>query len=72
MDYDMTNPYEIAKFIKDAKKATPVKVMIKGDLSSAAVPEGVKLFGADKFWILVGDNQSSRIADLSVIRQSEL
>ncbi len=56
MDYDMTNPYEIAKFIKDAKKATPVKVMVKGDLSGAAVPEGVKLFGTNDFWILTGDN----------------
>ena len=30
MDYDMTNPYEIAKYIKEAKKATPVKVYVKG------------------------------------------
>ena len=57
MDYDMTNPYEIAKFIKDAKKATPVKVMVKGDLSGVSVPEGVKLFGTNDFWFLVGDNQ---------------
>ena len=28
MDYDMTNPYEIAKYIKEAKKATPVKVYV--------------------------------------------
>ena len=36
MDYDMTNPYEIAKYIKEAKKATPVKVYVKGDLSGAS------------------------------------
>ncbi len=57
MEYDMTNPYEIAKFIKDAKKATPVKALVQGDLSAAAVPEGVKRFGAGDFWILVGDVQ---------------
>ena len=56
MDYDMTNPYEIAKYIKDAKKATPVKAYVKGDLSAAAVLEGVKLFGTNDFWFMVGDN----------------
>ena len=58
MDYDMTNPYEIAKYIKDAKKATPVKVYVKGNLSAAAIPEGIKCFGTDDFWILIGDNAS--------------
>lgn len=50
MDYDMTNPYEIAKYIKEAKKATPVKVYVKGDLSGASA-EGVKVFGQGDFWI---------------------
>lgn len=54
MDYDMTNPYEIAKFIKDAKKATPVKVYVKGDLSGVT-KEGVKIFGNENFWVLFGD-----------------
>ena len=48
MDYDMTNPYEIAKYIKEAKKATPVKVYVKGDLSGASA-EGVKVFGQGDF-----------------------
>ena len=56
MNYDMTNPYEIAKYIKDAKKSTPVKAYVKGDLSAVAVPAGVKLFGTGDFWFLVGDN----------------
>ncbi|MGN0135360.1 2,3,4,5-tetrahydropyridine-2,6-dicarboxylate N-acetyltransferase [Anaerotignum sp.] len=56
MEYDMTNPYEIAKYIKDAKKATPVKIYVKGDLSAAKVPAGVKLFGTGDFYFLVGDN----------------
>ena len=55
MDYDMTNPYEIAKYIKEAKKATPVKVYVKGDLSGASA-EGVKVFGQGDFWILMGDH----------------
>ena len=56
MEYDMTNPYEIAKYIKDAKKATPVKVYVKGDLSAAKVPDGVKLFGTGDFYFMAGDN----------------
>lgn len=55
MEYDMTNPYEIARYIKDAKKATPVKVYVKGDLSAAKIPEGVKCFGTNDFYILMGD-----------------
>ena len=60
MDFDMTNPYEIARYIKEAKKATPVKVYVKGDLSAAEVPEGVKLFGTGDFWMLIGDCQPVR------------
>lgn len=60
MDYDMTNPYEIARYIKEAKKATPVKVYVQGDLSKASVPEGVKLFGTGSFWLLIGDAQPVR------------
>lgn len=55
MKYDLTNPYEIARYIKDAKKATPVKVYIKGDLSNATLPDGVKCFGTGDFWLLAGD-----------------
>lgn len=55
MEYDMTNPYEIARYIKEAKKATPVTVYVKGDLSAAAVPDGVKCFGTGDFWVLIGD-----------------
>lgn len=54
MNYDMTNPYEIAKYIKDAKKTTPVKVYIKGDLSQVTA-EGVEIFGHADFWVLFGD-----------------
>ena len=32
MNYNLTDPYEIAKFIKESKKSTPVKVYINGNL----------------------------------------
>ena len=34
MNYDLTDPYEIARYIKEAKKATPIKLYVDGDLSS--------------------------------------
>ncbi len=55
MDYDMTNPYEIAKYIKQAEKATPVQVYVKGDLTDVQA-EGIKIFGQGDFWILVGNH----------------
>lgn len=54
-DFDMTNPYEIARFIKDAKKATPVKVYVKGTLASIE-DENIKIFGDNKFWMLFGQH----------------
>ena len=32
MNYNLTDPYEIARFIKESKKSTPVKVYINGNL----------------------------------------
>jgi len=54
-NYDMTNPYEIAKFIKEVKKSTPVKVYVKGNLKETAI-EGIKFFGASNSWILFGES----------------
>jgi 2,3,4,5-tetrahydropyridine-2-carboxylate N-succinyltransferase len=59
-DYDMTNPYEIARFIKDAKKATPVKVYIQGDLSSIS-SKAIKIFGQGQSWILFGENDDIEV-----------
>ncbi len=53
--YDLTNPYEIAKFIKDATKSTPVKAYIKGDLS-AADASNVRLFGQGDFYVVFGES----------------
>lgn len=52
--YDMTNPYEIARFIKDAKKVTPVKAYVKGDLGGASDP-ALKIFGDAGFSVIFGD-----------------
>lgn len=54
MTYDMTNPYEIARFIKDAKKSTPVKAYIRGHIS---MPEdsAIRCFGEAPFFVLFGE-----------------
>lgn len=52
--YDLTNPYEIARFIKDAKKSTPVKVYVNGTI----LPETLgnfKSFGQAGFQVLFGE-----------------
>jgi len=53
--YDMTNPYEIARFIKDAKKTTPIKAYVKGNLSGLSHPD-IRIFGEGGFWVLFGEN----------------
>ncbi len=53
--FDLTNPYEIAKFIKQAKKSTPAKAYVQGDLSSVT-QDGIKKFGSEGFWILFGEH----------------
>lgn len=53
--FEITNPYEIAKYIKDAKKSTPVKAYVNGSLSEVK-SETVKIFGEGNFWILFGDS----------------
>lgn len=60
---DLTNPYAIAKFIKDAKKSTPVKAYVSGNLADAPV-ENIKKFGHQNFWVLMGeyDEVSSYLA----------
>ncbi|MFZ5967949.1 MAG: 2,3,4,5-tetrahydropyridine-2,6-dicarboxylate N-acetyltransferase [Bacillota bacterium] len=54
-DYDLTNPYEIAKFIKEAQKSTPVKAYIDGDLANAK-SDKIKKFGSGSFWVLFGEH----------------
>ncbi len=48
---NLTDPYEIAKFIKEAKKSTPVKLYIKGRLDSIDL-SNYKYFGQGDFRII--------------------
>lgn len=52
--YDMTNPYEIARFIKEAEKVTPVKVYVQGDLEDVDFG-GATRFGDCNFSIIIGN-----------------
>lgn len=52
--FDLTNPYEIAKFIKEAKKVTPVKAFLKGDMNKIDF-NNLKNFGDDNFRIVFCD-----------------
>ncbi len=52
---DFTDPYAIARFIKDAKKSTPVKVYIKGNIEESDFPK-CKVFGDGGFKIVFGEN----------------
>ena len=50
----LTDAYEIARFIKEAKKTTPVKLYVKGDLNYEAINE-LMVFGEGKSRILFGE-----------------
>lgn len=52
--YDLTNPYEIARYIKEAKKATPVKVYIDGELKDKNFKD-IDVYGTGSFWVVFGE-----------------
>jgi len=53
-ELDLTDPYAIARYIKNSKKSTLVKVYIDGDLSSADL-SGIEYFNSQNLWILFGE-----------------
>lgn len=53
-DLKLTDPYEIAKFIKEAKKTTPVKLYVKGQLEDIDFSD-FKTFGEGSSRIIFGD-----------------
>jgi 2,3,4,5-tetrahydropyridine-2,6-dicarboxylate N-succinyltransferase len=55
MEYNLTDPYELARYIKDAKKSTPVKAYINGDLSEIEFTN-IEIYGNDNFYILFGES----------------
>jgi len=56
MNYDLTDPYEIARYIKEAKKATPIKLYIDGDLSQCEFGD-IENFGSGNFYMLFGESE---------------
>lgn len=52
--YDMTDPYEIARFIKDAEKVTPIKAYIKGNIKGINFGSS-KVFQHSSFSIIIGN-----------------
>lgn len=56
MNYNFTDPYEIARFIKESEKSTPVKVYIKGNLADINM-DHVDFYGNDKFGVLFGESK---------------
>lgn len=55
MSYNFTDPYEIARFIKESKKSTPVTVYVNGDLEDADFGP-VEWYGNSGFYILFGES----------------
>lgn len=53
--FEITDPYKIAAYIKEAKKVTPVKAYVKGDLKEVQM-EGIRAYGSDNFWVLFGEH----------------
>lgn len=56
MSYDLTNPYEIARYIKEAKKSTPVKVYLDGDIKDCNLGN-IESYNGCKFHVLFGQSE---------------
>lgn len=54
MEFNISDPYEIAKFIKESKKTTPIKVYVNGDLSQVDLSK-LEWYGNDSFYVLIGE-----------------
>ncbi|NLM35606.1 MAG: 2,3,4,5-tetrahydropyridine-2,6-dicarboxylate N-acetyltransferase [Clostridiales bacterium] len=54
MKYDFTDPYGIARYIKDSKKSTPVKVYLKGNLLNCDFGN-IEVYGCSDFYLLFGE-----------------
>lgn len=56
MSYDMKNPYDIARYIKDSKKSTPIKVYLKGDIDESTL-KNLEFYGSNGNYILFGEKE---------------
>ena len=68
-ELQFSDPYQLAKYIKEANKQTPVKVYLNGDLSTCS-SETLKIFGAGSFYFIVGDSQE--VADFLTANQDKI
>lgn len=50
----LQDPYEIAKYIKESTKKTPVKAYVKGNLKNINIKD-INIFSNDDFSILIGE-----------------
>lgn len=55
MNYNLTDPYEIARYIKEAKKSTPVKVYLKGDIANCDLGN-IESYNGSNFYVLFGES----------------
>lgn len=55
MNYNLTDPYEIARYIKEAKKSTPVKVYLKGDLPDCDFGN-IEVYNSLNFYVIFGES----------------
>ncbi|WXR62167.1 2,3,4,5-tetrahydropyridine-2,6-dicarboxylate N-acetyltransferase [Peptostreptococcaceae bacterium AGR-M142] len=55
----LNDPYEIAKYIKNVEKKTPVKVYLKGEIKNTN--ENIKIFGDNNLTIIIGDYKDVEI-----------
>lgn len=55
MNYNLTDPYEIARYIKESKKSTPVKAYVNGSLENCSMGN-IEWYGSGTFFILFGES----------------
>lgn len=59
MELKLQDAYEIAKFIKDAQKSTPVKLYVSGHISNADKYD-LKMFKSDDMAIFIGEYNEAK------------
>lgn len=58
--FDLTDPYEIARYIKQTTKSTPVECHIQGNLSAIS-SSAIRIFGQGNYWVLFGEYQDIKV-----------
>ncbi len=62
-DYDFTNPYDLARFLKDSEKKTPVKLYVKGKIKKSDL-KGTEFYGAKgSFTVFCESDKASKLCE---------